>query len=326
MHFLGDMQGVGDASYPHCRGIGSQEERSLREFNWPCDGSPGTFEALLGGRPLDSAAMDALSVFIFSLSYPPNPIRPLNNRTNRAGEKIFTEKKTLADVGNLYHIVDKGPLIFRCIDCHSLNRQANLYGTSKKMYSAPSLTLQDAKVPHLRFLYDRVGFFRGDYRTGSHYRNLRKTSPFFDQVVHGIGYNHGGWFDTTMFFASDVWITNPSDPQRKKQATIRQYEDLFKYLMEFDSNYFPMYGKQLTVDINNGDVLEKIQALDSFFRNAFQPEDAETIQCGISYMYGGESEKLVPQRSVSYQEINNYVDDILRISALNKLPVTLTCI
>ena len=70
---------------------------------------------------------------------------------------------------------------------------------------------------------------------------------YYDELVHAVGYNHGAYFDTTMFTTSAVWILNGKDPRRESEETLRRYEDLFEYLMEFDTDYFPMFGQQFTV-------------------------------------------------------------------------------
>ena len=88
--------------------------------------------------------MDLLVNYVFALSYPPNPIRPLDNQVNVAGEKIFTSQKIGADVTDYSVIYTKEPLIFTCLECHTIDRATQHFGTSKQMYSAPALTLQDA--------------------------------------------------------------------------------------------------------------------------------------------------------------------------------------
>ncbi|MPZ43629.1 MAG: hypothetical protein GEV05_09545 [Betaproteobacteria bacterium] len=55
LHFRGDMQGRAPNANNHCPKGRSVEERALKEFNAPCDGSEGAFEGLLGGRRLPVA-------------------------------------------------------------------------------------------------------------------------------------------------------------------------------------------------------------------------------------------------------------------------------
>ena len=321
LHFRGDMQGSAPGRGNHCPRGRTVEERALKEFNTPCDGSPGTFEGLMGGRRLSERDMDALTRYVFALSYPPNPIRPLNNRVNIAGEKIFTAQKIAVDVTDFAKVLDKKPLIFTCAECHPVIRHASQFGTSKMMYSAPALTLQDAKIPHLRFLYDRAGFFRGDYREAGasvkqqglrgkfkkamydyfgFYKADFTSSPryltslpldYYDELIHAIGYNHGAWFDTTMFTTSAVWILNGDDPQRQTEETLRRYENLFEYLMEFDTDYFPMFGQQFTFRASDLKAIKSLTAggaalLDKFrvfVHSIYSPEGYPGAQCHLSY-------------------------------------------
>jgi len=321
LHFRGDMQGSAPGGGNHCPKGRSVEERALKEFNTPCDGSPGTFEGLMGGQRLSEQDMDALTRYVFALSYPPNPIRPLNNRVNSAGEKIFTAQKIAVDVTDFAKVLNKGPLIFTCAECHTTDRDADRFGTSKMMYSAPALTLQDAKIPHLRFLYDRAGFFRGDYRKANalvkqegmvaklrramyanfgFYKAEFDSAPrylavqpldYYDELIHAIGYNHGAWFDSTMFATSAVWILNGEDPRRQTEETLRRYENLYEYLMAFDTDYFPMYGQQFTFrasdlsaiksrTVGSAALLDKFRG---FVDSIYSPEGHKGVQCHLSY-------------------------------------------
>lgn len=321
LHFRGDFQGLYPHDDNHCPKGETVEERSLKEFNTPCDGSPGTFEALFGGKALSEDAMDALSQYIFSLSYPPNPIRPLNNQANSEGEKIFKTQKMGVDVTDFKKILAKGPLIFRCIDCHTLDRSTHSYGTSGLLYSAPALTLQDAKIPHLRFLYNRIGFFRGDYRDAGAWikpqgwqEKLKRTlyeyfgffkadfassgrylTPrpleYYDEMIHGLGFNHGGRFDTTMFTTSAVWILNSQDPNRVKAETLARYENLFEYLMAFDTEYFPMFGQQFTFRATDLQAIKSrtasgaalLEEFRDFVDSIFSPVEYSGSQCELAY-------------------------------------------
>jgi hypothetical protein len=321
LHFRGDMQGSAPNGGNHCPKGASVEERALKEFNTPCDGSEGSFVGLLGGRRLSEQDMDAFTRYVFSLSYPPNPIRPLDNHVNAAGQKIFMTQKMGADVTDYSVIYTKEPLIFTCVECHTTDRSRNQFGTSKSMYSAPALTLQDAKIPHLRFLYDRAGFFRGDYRkleasvkqqgvrgkikkvlyerfglyktefeSGPRYL-VAQPLEYYDELIHGIGYNHGAYFDATMFATSTVWILNSKDPNRETKETLRRYEDLFEFLMAFDTDYPPMFGQQFTFRAPDLAAIKSrtegsyslLDRFTAFVAAIYSPEGHYGPQCQLSY-------------------------------------------
>jgi len=367
LHFRGDMQGGEPAGSNHCPNGKSVEERALREFNAPCEGGEGTFEGLLGGKRLPEHEMDWLVRYVFALSYPPNPIRALNNGTNAAGERIFFTQKMGADVTDYSVIYTKEPLIFTCVQCHATDRRAQQFGTSQKMYSAPALTLQDAKIPHLRFLYDRVGFFRGDYRKANAsvqragWRSkLKKTlydrfgffkdefdsAPtylavqpleYYDELVHAIGYNHGGWFDDTMFATSVVWILNGEDPDRKSAETLRRYEDLFEFLMGFDTDFFPMFGQQFTFGTAELSAIKAGSAAGAalldrfrvFVAAAYSPHGYSAPQCHLSYDATPRRGQARPQsiRTKSELDIGSREALAARLLSLRPdlQPITFTC-
>ncbi|WP_019528250.1 YncE family protein [Dasania marina] len=316
MHFLGDKFGLVSNLDGPCSDVnGTQAERAFKEFNSPCDGSPGPFETLLGGPHLDDKLMNQLTKFSLALTFPPNPIRPLNNQVNEKGEKIFNSKIGV-DLANWDHVRQKSPLVFSCSDCHTTNKYSKLFGTSQQMYSAPPLSLQDAKVPHLRYLYDRAGFLRGDYRRqSSDFLNMRKNDKYFDTVVHAQGLNHGGWFDFSMFFADMVWIVDESQPVAWSPSSKEKYGNLFRFLMEFDTNYLPMYGRQITISkdfLSDNNFKKKLSV---YIDDALRPESNQgNSQCDV--VVAGENNR------------NNikHVNDVIAISKSSDFPLTLMCI
>lgn len=318
MHFLGDKSGlVLNKTGPCSDKSESQEERAFHEFNSPCDGSRGNTETLLGSKHLAKHVMDDFAKFSLALTYPPNPIRPLDNQVDKNGEDIFMHRKTVANLSDWDDIVHKGPLIFTCNTCHTLNRKERMFGTSREVYSAPSLSQQDAKVPHLRYLYDRAGFLRGDYRKTDQFLNMQRDLPYFDTVVAAQGLNHGGWFDFTMFFGNVVWVFDPKSHDPENKAMKAQQFDLFTYLMEFDSNYFPMYGKQLTVgrgDLHDGALPTKVTA---FFADALHPRSSDQKQCQV---YLSSTRTATPAAAITG------VKELVGIVQSSTEPVTLTCL
>lgn len=319
MHFLGDKFGlVSNKSGPCSDAKSTQAERAFKEFNSPCDGSPGPFETLMGGPHLADETMDQLTKFALALSFPPSPIRPLDNQVNIKGENTFNSKIGV-DLANWDHVLQKGPLVFSCSDCHTTSNHSKLFGTSQKIYSAPPLSLQDAKVPHLRYLYDRAGFLRGDYRRqSSDFLNMRKNDKYFDTVVHAQGLNHGGWFDFSMFFADMVWVVDENEPLAWSPSSKEKYGNLFRYLMEFDTNFLPMYGRQITIGKNYlSDNLFK-EKVSIYIDNALRPKsNLGNSQCEIvvsSHMAEGNNNLI------------SNISDVIRISGSSDLPITLMCI
>jgi YVTN family beta-propeller protein len=363
MHFRGDLQGLAPAPDNHCPPGETVEERAFKEFNTPCDGKSGTFEKLMGGSPLSEHDMDQLTRFAFALDYPPNPIRPLNNQVNKAGEEIFTNQKIGVDVTDVNYIIARAPLIFRCVECHTINRTVGQFGTSKRMYSAPALTLQDAKIPHLRFLYDRAGFFRGDYRYGNSYtkttgmRNsvkralydnfgffdsefesmprylaMRPQLRYYDEMVHAIGYNHGAFFDSTMFATSAIWILNDKDPVRAEPETVARYENLYEYLMAFDTDRMPMYGQQFTfrsedlagIKAGSESGRAQLQRFKAYVDSIYSPEGHSGVQCNLNYQSVDARVAIIDTQNLDTSNDRQLADSLLSFTPELE-PITFTC-
>ncbi|NNE63348.1 MAG: hypothetical protein HKN34_04640, partial [Gammaproteobacteria bacterium] len=325
MHFLGDLQGLETQQNRQCAEGKSHEERAFKEFNSPCDGGKGTFHDLLEGNPLPESAMNELTAYSLAMDFPPNAIRALDNSINESGLKNFS-KRSAIDVGNLEYIIKREPRIFGCIDCHHIDRQKGLFGTSTKFYSAPALTLQDAKIPHLRFLYDRIGYYLDDYRNASYYRHMRKSEMFYDEIITALGFNHGAIFDTTFFFTSRIWVLDGTDKDRKKPETTKLYEDLFDFLMTMESDYYPMFAQQITYEAEELSESEVRDNLLTFVSNAYNPENTDTPQCNIYYSNDEHTNTMLFAPEEQVPDLNT--DQLLgKLAALgSRQATTLTCL
>jgi DNA-binding beta-propeller fold protein YncE len=248
MHWRGDRNGNNETG-----GISAQpdtglfdERQAFREFN-------PAFEGLLGGpSQLSSSEMDALTDFALELTYPPNPIRNLDNSLT-ASQARGRDHFFQPDVAALNPILPS-PLT-SCNGCHQLDPVANAeFGVKKPGFFGTNGIgvvdtggLQHVKTPHLRNLYQKVGMFGlgptfflppdGDY------------SHKGDQI-RGYGFTHDGGVDTIFRFISSAAFADfvvpggfafdvSGDPGRR---------DLESYLLAFDSNMAPIVGQQVTLD------------------------------------------------------------------------------
>ena len=266
--------------------------------------------------------MQVLADFILALSYPPNPVRPLDNDyTNRAGADIFFSEKTMADVADKTKIINRGPIIFRCVDCHTVDRKNRQFGTSKKMYSAPALTSQDAKIPHLRFLYDRIGYFDNRYSKDN-------------EDIHAAGFNHGGAFNDGMFFGTFIWIiADDRAPYTTLGGSVTRYTEMFDFLMGFDTNVYPMYGRQMTLNPTQWQHDETMKNIDHYVKNAYFPLNTAQSQC-IIRSRGVNKDGTVDFDQIRKKDIANKNGDFLpeKLSRMvaawadkNYLSMALTC-
>jgi DNA-binding beta-propeller fold protein YncE len=213
------------------------------------------FGGLLGRNgPIAAGDMQAFTDFILQVTYPPNPIRALDNSLT-ALSAIPSEQN-----GHDFYFGIKNPplnadpesdTLFTCNGCHVLDPMSGFFGTDGFMTFENET--QMVKIPHLRNMYQKVGMFG------------MPSVPFFnagnngDQgaQVRGVGFLHDGSVDTLLrFHNATVFNENsginpggfpvgaPGDPTRR---------DVEAFMMAFDSNLAPIVGQQTTLtDTNSG--------------------------------------------------------------------------
>ncbi len=238
------LRGLANAGPMHWRGdrtgtrTGEQETLELaafKEFNE-------AFVELLGNdRALSETNMTAFAEFALAITYPPNPIRALDNSLNdaeAAGQQIFFNERTTGD-------------ILTCNQCHTLNADENHFGTSGKSSIEGDDISQEFKVPHFRNLYQKVGKFGNAGRFSS------STGNFGDQIK-GFGFMHDGNMDTLQnFFKGSVFSF--SDDNAVNEQKIQQ---VVEFVMSSDSNLAPIVGQQVTINSQTGaDSLNRLNLL-----------------------------------------------------------------
>jgi len=240
LHWRGDRQGLSRKEGE------SLESAAFKEFN-------GAFVSLLGREvPLTDEQMDLFTGFALQLTYPPNPIRALDNSLDplqAEGKRIFYEDRTTTPV-----ISNIGPFMNRCVQCHELDPVAGKYGTGGTMAGVKKS--QDFKVPHLRNLYQKVGMFGVD--------SVLNGLPLYLPQIRGFGFDHEGIQDTifTHFlfgfnlrggyrFAREIGM--PAKDIKAKAVT--------SFLMAFDSNLAPIVGQQMTLTAESGSAVRDRIAL-----------------------------------------------------------------
>src|SRR5579872_47158 len=287
MHWRGDRTGGTDASrlniLPSAQpNTGTFDENAaFNKFNV-------AFPGLVGSNnQLATADMQAFSDFILQVTYPPNPIRNLDNSLTaeqQAGRDFFFN-----------HTPDGQEIpsdtFHNCNGCHVLDPSGNaqfnvpkpgFFGSDGR-YSFEAET-QFFKVPHLRNLYQKVGMF-GDDRSFNPNDTTGIASslppPYNDESfqgdqVRGFGFLHDGALDTVFrFHSSTVFaarteptpqgappnpggipvITDPTDPVKAFQeleANITTRRELEAFVLAFDSNLAPIVGQQTTLRADSG--------------------------------------------------------------------------
>ena len=247
------MRGIADSGPLHWRGDRTGENReegepvesaAFKEFN-------GTFESLLARETgLSVEEMQQFTDFALKITYPPNPIRALDNSLTllqAEGKRIFHEDLTTTPVLPLI-----GPTMNRCVQCHALNPEEDMYGTGGTMGSTKAS--QDFKVPHLRNLYQKVGMFGID--------SVLRGLPWKLPQVRGFGFDHDGTQDTLFthfLFGFDLRGGKKFAREAGMRAKDIKATALNSFLMAFDSNLAPIVGQQITLSTESTpQVVERI--------------------------------------------------------------------
>jgi mono/diheme cytochrome c family protein len=221
MHWRGDRTGGASGGDP------LDSNAAFLAFNVAFPGLIGRDEG-----ELDPTDMQAFADFALALTYPPNPIRALDNSlspTAAAGASLYNG--TITDT------------VANCNGCHVLDRDQGFFGTSGA--STFENEAMEFKVPHLRNAYQKVGMF------GERPTNFFPDADgsFMGDQVRGTGFLHDGSVSTVFnFLGAGVFSIN--DPLQR---------DLEAFIMEFDSDLAPIVGQQATLTPNSGsDTLDRI--------------------------------------------------------------------
>ncbi len=250
LHWRGDRTGINRAPGE------SVESAAFKEFN-------ATFENLHGRESrLTEEQMQAFTDFALQITYPPNPVRSLDNSLTllqAEGRRIFHEDRTSMRLFSF-----GGPVTDRCVECHELDPQNRKFGTGGKMANVRGA--QDGKVPHLRNMYQKVGMFDFD--------SVSRGMPADLPQIRGFGYNPEGTSDTifTHFIVGRfdlrgglLFALKAGIPVKDSKATA-----LIEYLMAFDSNLAPIVGQQITLSSNSA--RETLDRIELFIQRAGKSE------------------------------------------------------
>jgi YVTN family beta-propeller protein len=241
----GPMHWRGDRTGPACESIDTNrnpacETQAFKAFNVAFPGLVGRDEGELA-----DADMSAFTEFALRLTYPPNPIRNLNNSLNtqeQAGATLYSGRIT--------------DVVANCNGCHRLDRGDGFFGTSGG--TTFENETMEFKVPHLRNAYQKVGMF------GQMPSNFFPDVPgtYMGPQVRGTGFLHDGSVATVFdFLSADVFDTIQPPLQNLPLSPTEQL-NLEAFIMAFDSDLAPIVGQQVTLtDTNLADVTDRIDLL-----------------------------------------------------------------
>lgn len=255
MHWRGDRTGGNDAVSVQPDGGAFNEDAAFKKFN-------PAFVGLLGrSAELAPEQMQRFTDFILQITYPPNPIRALDNSltpAEAAGRRFFFGRRS--------------DTFFNCNGCHVTDPNGNrafgvaapgFFGTDGR-YSFESEP-QFFKIPHLRNMYQKVGMF--GMAQASFFRP--ENNGFMGDQVRGFGFAHDGSVDTLFrFHGAAVFrqtVTNPggfpflspNDPLAPivNPIGIAQRRQVEQFMFAFDTNLAPVVGQQTTLNAVNAAVV-----------------------------------------------------------------------
>jgi DNA-binding beta-propeller fold protein YncE len=308
MHWRGDRRGPACATIDLNRNPAC-ENQAFNAFNVAFPGLVGRDEG-----ELDPADMQAFTDFALQITYPPNPIRNLDN-------SLTTQQQAGSD---LYHgrISD---VVANCSGCHVLDRAAGFFGTSGG--TTFENETMEFKVPHLRNAYQKVGMF-----------GMMPSSFFPDATgvntgaqVRGTGFLHDGSVASVFDFLGAAVFDTVQPPIQPVPLSDSEQRDLEAFVMAFDSDLAPIVGQQVTLtDTSGQDVLDRINLLvaraNALFPETGQPE-CDLIVKGVvgTTRFGW----------VYRRTLNDFLSDINTTATLSELlsiasvpgrPMTFTCV
>jgi hypothetical protein len=221
------LQGIIGTEPLHWRG----DRNDLSEFN-------PAFVSLNGNdRELTDDELARLSAFIATIRFPPNPYRNMDNSLRdwlfdgdpRRGRQLYLARpidspnpRSLGLPPIVGRAVEQHGGILACGRCHQLPT-----GTNQTIIPGALLSeSQSLKVPQLRNLYEKTGFFSRDSA-----ENQR-----------GFGYTHAGSIPTLLeFLRLDRFEFGLGQAEQRRR-------DIIAFLMSFSEDTHAGVGRQVTLD------------------------------------------------------------------------------
>ncbi|MGQ9427472.1 hypothetical protein ACXYTJ_14505 [Gilvimarinus sp. F26214L] len=288
MHWRGDRTGQSADTNE------SLEEQSFEDFIV-------AFEGLLGrAAPLSEAEMDAFAHFALELTYPPNPIRNLDNS--------LTSQQ--AQGQQIYNTVTSDT-ITTCNGCHRLDPGQGQFGTDGTQAIEGPGVAEDMKIPHLRNLYQKVGMFA---------ENTQLSEPFLGPQVRGFGFDNAGASGSVFrFLSAAVFSLNDADTRLVEQ-----------FVLAFPSEMNPIVGQQVTVTPANRSRSDVSNRLNLLVQRAMVTTPVPECDLVASTVLNGEDVGWVMSGSQSFIPSDSArnaltLTQLLDAAESEQVPVTFTC-
>jgi DNA-binding beta-propeller fold protein YncE len=261
------------------------------------------FEGLLGKHgTITPAQMQQFADFALQLMLPPNPVRSLDNSLTTAQAN-----------GQTHYNIPITDTLEECNGCHTLDPAQGFFGSGGR--SSEEGLPQEAKVPHLRNAYTKVGMF-GFPGESNHGPQIR-----------GFGYLHDGAVDTLRRFVSAAVFN----------LTPTQELELEQFMLAFPTDLAPIVGQQITLTSTNGGVVNpRIDLFETRAGTAFNSLvlGGAVTECDVvvkgnigSDPVGWRRESgTLPANTIYRDDTNQTITGAdLRLLATSQGPLTYTC-
>ncbi len=267
----GQMQTVGFSKFHPMKGpMTTQSLRGIigtEPLHWRGDRAAlsafnPAFTSLLGSpRQLTTAEMNAFTLFVQTLTYPPNPNENLDRtQPNPATGPNATRGQVL------FSSTAFDKVAISCNVCHNTSSFGN--GTARIIIPQSELgTSQDFKVPQLRGMYQKLGMV---------------SAP--GEQTSGFGFTHDGSTDSLFDFLHNPVFTFQNDGQR---------QDIEQFMLSLDTGTAPAVGLQVTVNGSNKNSADVIARVNLLMAQASFPQNCDLVVRGIfkgssrSFLFSG---------------------------------------
>lgn len=327
MHWRGDRTGGNDEVSAQPDSGTFDEEAAFKKFNTAFEG--------LNGRDsgLTEEELQAFTDFVLELTYPPNPIRNLDNSLTpeqQAGKEIYFGE-----------VSDR---VFNCNDCHVLDINGNAeFGVSKPGFFGTDGKNtfvgfpQHYKIPHIRNMYQKVGMFGMPQSPSTTDADnfIIADHGFMGDQIRGFGFTHDGALDTLFRFFGAIGFVHledrnpggfPYEPPGTPEADeinaegIRMRRNVEAFVLAADSNLAPIVGQQTT--------LSYPPSAPQLNRLSLLKQRAEVGECDLLasrgshiFAYQPASKTFVDTEGKATRVVQEKHGDMMR----DRLPVTYTC-
>jgi YVTN family beta-propeller protein len=266
--------------------------KNLEPFHWRGDRENfqhfnQAFISLMGrNATLSPEDMNAYTDFIMTVQFPPNPFRNLDDSMPSSMTVPSQAGGGATATGNpnngatIFSDLNLDANVFSCALCHALptGTTTNLFNGNAEGES------QDFKIPHLRNMYEKVGFdvIRPGLQSGDASNNGTATQK------KGFGFIHDGAVSLTEFLAAPVFTSNT-----------QQERDLFAFMLAFPTESVAAIGRQQTVDAGNKNNSTVISTINTLLAQA-EAGGCDVIGKGVlggvakGYVYDTVLDKFVP--------------------------------